>query len=344
MVRRTSTEFSSVHHPVMMEEVLEVLQTGNQSLNQPPLVLDGTLGGGGHAEALLKADPESFLVGVDRDPDALQRIKERLEPFQGRHCLFRANFSELELIARRTSEDPAASSFLMHRKNRAEVKFDRVLLDLGISSDQLDSAKRGFSFSLEGPLDMRMERDMPLTAADIVNGQDARAMAKIFQRGGVGSASMALAKAVVEQRPIKNTKQLAELCRSVLLIHKRKANRKSPAKKSSDLATVPFQALRIAVNREVESIQSFLSCICSYLAPGARLAVICFHSLEDQLVAKAMRSWSRPDPIAQKVPQPGIPAVFGRLVSKKAITAKEQEIMNNPRARSARLRVFERSI
>ena len=282
---------------------------------------DGTLGGAGHAAAVLAASsPTGWLSGCDRDGVAVEIASRRLaEKFAGRFEIRRGNFSEMaEWI-------PVASC-------------DGVLLDLGVSSPQLDSAERGFSFQNEGPLDMRMDNHQKLTAADLVNELGDEALAKIFWDFGDERDSRRFAKAIVhDRRQLKftTTKQLADLI-------ERLAPRNG---KKSHPATKVFQALRIAVNDEIGSLKCGLAGAVKILKPGGRLAVITFHSLEDRVVKEFGRERTRDYTFSGTVdvPELRIPCVPElKWVSRKAILPSETELAENPRSRSAQLRVLEK--
>jgi 16S rRNA (cytosine1402-N4)-methyltransferase len=281
---------------------------------------DGTLGGAGHAAAILSASsPTGRLSGCDRDGDALEAARARLAEFAGRFEIRRGNFAEL------AGWIPASSC-------------DGVLLDLGVSSPQLDVAGRGFSFQQDGPLDMRMDTRQPLTAAELVNTAGAEALAKIFWEFGDERDSRRFAKAIVhdrEQRPFKTTRQLAEL---IERLSPRAGRRAHPA-------TKVFQALRLAVNDEIGSLKRGLEAALKILKPGGRLAMITFHSLEDRVVKEFGRERAREYTVPGEVDvpelrQPRAPEI--RLVTRKAIQPGEAETAENPRARSAQLRVMEK--
>ena len=303
------------HKPVMVAEVLDALKpvAGGR-------YADGTLGGAGHAAAMLAASsPSGWLCGCDRDGVAVEAAKLRLAEFAGRFEVRRGNFSELAEWV------PAGSC-------------DGVLLDLGVSSPQLDVAERGFSFQQDGPLDMRMDTRQPVTAADILNTAGAEELAKIFWEFGDERDSRRFAKAIVldrEARPFRTTGQLAELIGRLAPRHGKKAHP----------ATKVFQALRIAVNDEIGSLRRGLEGALKILKPCGRLAVITFHSLEDRLVKDFGRARARDYTFegGTDVPElrvPRQPEV--RLVSRKAILPGETEVAENPRARSAQLRVMEK--
>ncbi len=282
---------------------------------------DGTLGGAGHAASILAASsPTGWLSGCDRDGVAVETAKSRLaEKFAGRFEIRRGNFSEL------ADWIPAVSC-------------DGVLLDLGVSSPQLDSAERGFSFQNDGPLDMRMDDRQTQTAADLVNDLGADELAKIFWEFGDERDSRRFSKAIVHdraQRKFETTKQLAELI-------ERLAPRNG---KKSHPATKVFQALRIAVNDEIGSLKRGLAAAVEILRPGGRLAVITFHSLEDRVVKEFGRERTRDYTFsgAVDVPELRTPCVPElKWVSRKAILPGEDELKENPRSRSAQLRVLEK--
>jgi len=302
------------HQPVMLAEVLAALKPAPGGR-----YVDGTLGGAGHAAALLAASaPTGWLAGCDRDGDAVEAARRRLAEFAGRFEIRRGNFSELvEWI-------PAGSC-------------DGVLLDLGVSSPQLDRPERGFSFQQDGPLDMRMDAREPRTAAEVVNTADAEELARIFWEYGGERESRRLARAMVhdrEQHPFRTTRQLAELIERLSPRRGRKAHP----------ATRVFQALRIAVNDELGSLERGLDGALKLLKPGGRLAVITFHSLEDRVVKNFGRARARDYTFAgTDVPELRAPcAPELRMVNRKAIQPGAVEQAENPRSRSAQLRVVEK--
>ncbi len=282
--------------------------------------VDGTIGGAGHAAIILAAtSPTGWLFGCDRDGDAVEAARARLAEFAGRFEIRRGNFAEL------AGWVPAAGC-------------DGVLLDLGVSSPQLDCAGRGFSFQHDGPLDMRMDTRQPLEAADLVNGAGAEELAKIFFEFGGESESWRFAKAIVrdrESRKFQTTRQLAELIEKISPRHGKKAHP----------ATKVFQALRIAVNDEMGSLKRGLDAAVKTLRPGGRLVVITFHSLEDRVVKDFGRVRSRDYTFAGEVDVPELreprkPEL--KWVARKAIKPGAAEIADNPRSRSAQLRVMEK--
>ena len=282
---------------------------------------DGTLGGAGHAAQILDASsPTGWLFGCDRDGVAVEAAKKRLgEKFAGRFEIRRGNFSEM------AGWIPAASC-------------DGVLLDLGVSSPQLDSPQRGFSFQADGPLDMRMDDRQTLTAAEVINESSAQELAKIFWEFGDERESRRFAAAIVHDRAQKKfttTRQLAELIERI-----------SPrGGKKAHPATKIFQALRIAVNDEIGSLKRGLEAAVKILKPGGRLAVITFHSLEDRVVKEFGREKTRDYTFSGEVDVPELRkprAPEMKWVSRKAILPGENELKENPRSRSAQLRVLEK--
>jgi 16S rRNA (cytosine1402-N4)-methyltransferase len=305
-----------VHKTVMAAEVLDALKT-----KPGGRYADGTLGGAGHAESILAASsPTGWLFGCDRDGAAIEAAKKRLaEKFAGRFEIRRGNFEEM------AGWIPAAGC-------------DGVLLDLGVSSPQLDSPERGFSFQHDGPLDMRMDTRQTLTAAELVNGASAEELAKIFWEFGDECESRRFAKAIAhdrEQRKFDTTRQLAELI-----------ERLSPRRgKKAHPATKIFQALRIAVNDEMGSLRRGLEAAVKILKPGGRLAVITFHSLEDRVVKEFGRERTRDYTFTGGVDVPElrrscVPEL--RWVTRKPIKPGKNELNENPRSRSAQLRVLEK--
>ncbi len=302
------------HRSVLLDEVLAALKPADGGR-----YVDGTVGGGGHAAAILAASsPKGWLSGCDRDGAALEAARERLAPFAGRFELRRGNFADLgKWIGAGTC--------------------DGVLLDLGVSSPQLDVAERGFSFQQDGPLDMRMDTRQELTAADLLNQRDAEALAEIFWRFGGERDSRRVARAIVQdrgQRRFTRTRQLAELLERIL-----------PRRGRTHPGTKVFQALRLAVNDELGSLERALADVTALLKPGGRLAVITFHSLEDRMVKdfgrERARDYDFDGPVdVPELRRPRTPEL--RWVSRKAICPGARELAENPRSRSAQLRVLEK--
>ena len=308
---------SFIHNPVMVEEVLAALRP-----KAGGIYADGTLGSGGHAARVLQASgPTGWLFGCDRDGDALEAAGARLTAeFAGRFELRRGNFAELPDWV------PAGGC-------------DGVLLDLGVSSPQLDRAERGFSFQQDGPLDMRMDARQALTAAELVNSASADDLTQIFRDYGDEPDARRMARAIERDRQVRRfatTRQLAEMIERIAPRHGRKAHP----------ATRVFQALRIAVNDEIGSLRCGLAGAVTLLKPGGRLVVITFHSLEDRVVKGFGRDLARDYVVPGEVDvpelrQPRAPVL--QVVTRKAICASDAEVAANPRARSAQVRVFEKT-
>ena len=322
------------HQSVLLEPVLEFL--ANDSAERAVL-LDGTLGGGGHSAALLERAPGLRLVGIDRDPDARRASAERLKQFGSRVHIVAGTFGDslaiVNALAGGHAEEFAGTSF---------PKCDRVLLDLGVSSPQLDRAERGFSFQVDGPLDMRMSQEGE-SAADLLNGRSEAELRRMFIDGGLAAQEATrLVREVVKARPITTTRGFAGVCERALAqrMHARRARGLKP----QNPATVPFQALRIAVNDEFGEVKRFLDSVPSLLATGGRLGIISFHSLEDELVTRTMRAWAREVRAPKALGAGIVTPALGRLLTKHAVVPTESEAESNPRARSARFRVFERTV
>jgi 16S rRNA (cytosine1402-N4)-methyltransferase len=308
----------TVHVPVMLAEVLEGLapRPGGR-------YIDATLGGGGHAEALLEASaPDGRVLGIDRDPDALARTGGRLGSFGDRFQTAHGNFADMDELA------PALGF----------GHVDGVLMDLGVSSDQLDTPERGFSFRFEGPLDMRMDTSRGMTAAEWLAVTEEKDIADAIYRFGEDRDSRRIAKALVQARakgPLLTTTVVADVVEQA--VGGRKGARIHPA-------TRTFQALRMAVNRELPSVEEGVDAALGLLAPGGRLAVITFHSLEDRLVKQRLRAHEgREESLyeggsAWRGEEPRVVRV-----NRKPATAGEDELAANPRARSAKLRIVEKT-
>ncbi|MDR2337056.1 MAG: 16S rRNA (cytosine(1402)-N(4))-methyltransferase RsmH [Deltaproteobacteria bacterium] len=315
----------TVHVPVMLEEVLQYLAGGQR-------LLDCTLGGGGHSKALLLANPNLQVVAFDQDLGAIEQAKENLGKLWNRVLAIQGNFGDIKkLLATVTPPRQQAQSVPVLDR----ILFDRILVDLGISSDQLDDSQRGFSFAKDGPLDMRMDLKTKLTAAEVVNNFSYAQLKSVLISGGMRkNAAAVLADVVIKSRPIKSTWQLRDICEELLFKQRNSVNK--------HLAAVPFQAIRIAVNSEFAVLKSLLNEVLEFLAPQGRLAIISFHSLEDELVAKKMRSWSQAKTAPRGLAINNSQAV-GCLLTKQAVMPTTKEVNNNSRARSARLRVFEKN-
>ena len=302
------------HVPVLSREVVEGLavQPGEQ-------YLDATVGGGGHSALILAAAPAVRLTALDRDGVAIAAARTSLAPYDPQVQFWQGNFADY---------DPG------------EVRFDGILADLGVSSAQLDIPERGFSFRHTADLDMRMDRRQSLTAAEIVNHWDVTQLADLFYRYGEERFSRRIARRIVEQRPFQTTTELANAIARSLPSHSKaagksanrsasksrgKSGKASKATHRLHPATRVFQALRIAVNQELASLETFLDNAPNWLKPGGRIALISFHSLEDRLVKHRLRD--RPDL---------------KILTKKPIQAQAEEQKQNPRSRSAKLRLAEK--
>ncbi|MGC9521914.1 MAG: 16S rRNA (cytosine(1402)-N(4))-methyltransferase RsmH [Anaerolineae bacterium] len=301
------------HIPVLVQEVLDGL-----AVRPGGAYLDATVGGGGHACAILQASsPDGRLLGLDRDPDAVQRASERLSTFGDRVKVVQASYVELRRVAR----------------DEGMLPLDGILFDLGFSSWQIEDAERGFAFSLDGPLDMRYDPTVGQTAADLVNELSEEALVELLFRYGEEPRSRQIARAIVMARPIHTTGELAEV------VSRAVGGRRG----ALHPATRTFQALRIAVNRELEAVKAALPRALATLRPGGRLAVITFHSLEDRIVKRFFQRESRdcicpPEyPVCQCDHEKSL-----RLPTRKPIRPAEAEIARNPRSRSAKLRLAEK--
>jgi 16S rRNA (cytosine1402-N4)-methyltransferase len=303
------------HDPVLYKEILEYLEP-----NRPDGVLvDATVGLGGHAEGLLEQHPDVRLVAIDRDPEALERSRARLSRFADRVTFVRGRHESLIDIL----------------KQSGIATVSGLLADLGVSSMQLDDAARGFSFRFEGPLDMRMGSE-GASAADLVNTLDEYELTRIIRDYGEEPMARRIARAIVEARAeerIETTARLAEVIRSV----------KKPRFKEIDPSTLTFQALRIATNEELVELNQFIDDAVSVLEPGARVAIISFHSLEDRIVKRAFRRLEGECTCPPNMPVCGCGAkALVKILTGRPVTASEEEEQRNPRSRSAKLRVAER--
>lgn len=305
------------HKPVLLEECLDGL-----NIRPGGVYLDGTLGRAGHSLEIVKRLAAGRLIAIDRDKAALDAAPARFGEYLDRVTLVQGSFGGLAGI--------------LASLNVGGV--DGMLFDLGVSSPQLDDGSRGFSYLQDAPLDMRMDQSAPLTARDVVNGWSQEGLKRVLWQYGEERYAGPIAAAIVRERgnaPIETTGQLAELIRSAMPAKARR-EKQHPAKRS-------FQAIRIAVNDELGELERLLECALEALNPGGRLAIISFHSLEDRLVKTAYARWARgctcpPDfPVCVCGKTPRV-----KLVGRRPITAGEEELKENPRARSAKLRLAER--
>lgn len=300
-----------IHRPVMREEVVRLL-----SPKEGGTYVDGTVGLGGHAAAILSAAPRTRLIGIDRDYEALKHAAERLSQFEDRVSLIHGNYRDLP----------------HHLRTLGIEKISGFLLDLGLSSLQLDTPTRGFSFRTDGPLDMRMDPTQGRSAADLINEVGAGELARILRNYGEERFAIRIARAIVNARPIETTGELAEVVRRAIprRFHERRI----------DPATRTFQALRIAVNDELRNLQDGLAAGFSALVPGGVIVVISFHSLEDRIVKRFFRKLATPR-YESLAPGPPTPPQ-AEILTKKPLRPSEEEIRGNPRARSAKLRACRR--
>ncbi len=304
-----SDDGHSPHKPVMLDEVISFIKPGKGDI-----IVDATIGAGGHSCEILKMiEPDGLLIGIDKDAEILKIAGRYLSNISDSYKLYQADYVDLDYIL-----------------NKLEIsKVQGILLDLGVSSLQLDSMERGFSFIKEGPLDMRMNRSQGKTAEDLLKRLSQKEMADIFWRYGEEGRSRRIAKAIIQERKsgteIKTTTQLSKIVEKALFTPKKKYQKK----RKIHPATRVFQALRIAVNDELKSLEYFLNNVCEFLTSGSRIVVVSFHSLEDRLVKSAFRM--------------GQDASSLEILTKKPLSPLDSEIRENVRARSAKLRAAERT-
>ncbi len=305
------------HSPVLLEESITGL-----SVRPDGIYLDGTLGGAGHSFEIARRLTSGRLIGIDRDTAALDAAKVRLAPFADRVTLVHGNFSDLGQIV----------------SDLGIAALDGMLFDLGVSSPQLDDAERGFSYMADAPLDMRMDRDQRLTAYDVVNTWPREELRRILYEYGEERYAPQIAAAIDrgrQKKPIETTLELADLIRSAMPPQALR-EKQHPARRS-------FQAIRIAVNDELESVRTMMDAAIPLLKPGGRLAVITFHSLEDRIVKTAMNTAAKgctcppdfPVCVCGKTPQV-------KVITRKPVVSAQSELDENPRARSAKLRICEK--
>ena len=305
------------HKPVLLDECIQAL-----NIRPDGVYVDGTLGRAGHSREIAQRLTTGRLICIDRDMAAIDAAKERLAPWMDRVTLVHSNFSELGGVLRDAGVAGA----------------DGMLFDLGVSSPQLDDAARGFSYMQDAPLDMRMDASAPLTAREVVNGWSYEELRRILYDYGEERYAPAIAKAIVrarEERPVETTLELVDIIKSAMPPAALR-EKQHPAKRS-------FQAIRIAVNGELDALPPMLKSAVEGLNPGGRLAVITFHSLEDRIVKRAMQDMARGCTCPPKFPV----CVCGKrpkvkVLTRKPIVSGEAELAENPRARSAKLRVAEK--
>ena len=306
-----STAFT--HTTVLLEETVAQLP-----LATGKIFVDGTMGGGGHSERILQCS-QAELIAVDKDDQAFGYAKARLEAYEKRVTFVKSDFKEIKEI--------------LQQLNIAQI--DGMVLDLGVSSFQLDDAERGFSYMKDAPIDMRMDRRAAFSAYDIVNGYDKQALQKIIYENGEEKFGSRIAEAVIRNRPIKTTLQLAEVIKQAIPASNRRTG-PHPAKRT-------FQALRIEVNDELGILQQAIEDIIDVLAPGGVISIITFHSLEDRIVKNTFRTAEHPCTCPPEFPQCICGKKSkGKVLTRKPILPSEREVELNPRARSAKLRAFQK--
>jgi 16S rRNA (cytosine1402-N4)-methyltransferase len=303
---------------VLLEEVIEELD-----LKPDGIYVDGTLGGAGHSSEMLRRAEIKKLIGIDQDPDAIKAASKKLEPYGERAVIVKSNYENIGEIIKSQNID----------------KVDGILLDLGVSSYQLDTPDRGFSYMSDAPLDMRMDTESVKTASDIINDYSEQELFKIIRDYGEDRFAKNIAKHIVAARSkkkIETTFELNEIIRASIPAKVRETGG-HPSKRT-------FQAIRIELNRELEVLENSIGEMIDLLNDKGRLCIITFHSLEDRIVKAAFNTAERPC-----VCPPGFPVCVcgavpkGRVITKKPVSASEEELLNNKRASSAKLRVFERT-
>lgn len=308
-----------VHKSIMLEEVIESL-----AIKPNGIYVDGTLGGAGHSSEIAKRlGPEGRLIGIDQDGEAIAAATKRLEPYKDRVTIVRSNYAQMCQVL----------------KELGISKVDGILLDLGVSSYQLDEASRGFTYREDVPLDMRMDQRNPKTAADIVNEYSEMELYRMIRDYGEDRFAKNIAKHIVrarEKKPIETTGELCEIIKAAIPA-KMRAGTGHPAKQT-------FQALRIELNHELDVLTQSIDGMIDRLAPGGRLCIITFHSLEDRIVKTRFRTNENPC-----ICPPGFPVCVcgriskGKVITRKPILPSEQEMEENSRSKSAKLRVFEKA-
>lgn len=306
------------HVPIMLEEVLELLRP-----TRGGVFVDGTLGGGGHAEAVLERLPKgSRLIGIDRDADAITEATKRLQYFQNAFTALRGNFFQMKSLLNGLS---------IHQVSG-------ILLDLGVSSHQLDEGKRGFSYNEDASLDMRMDTSSPFRAYDVVNGYSFEELARVIREYGEERYASRVASSILREREkhtLDSTTELADIIKNAIPAAARREG-PHPARRT-------FQALRIAVNAELDGLRKAIDDAQELLEKDGVLAVISFHSLEDRIVKQAFRTYENPcvcDPRAPMCTCNKLPTA--RILTKKPLIANEEEVNRNPRSRSAKLRAIQK--
>ena len=306
------------HKPVMLSETIEGLR-----LKENGIYVDCTMGGAGHGYEICKhLGPRGKYIGIDQDEDAIKAGQKRLAAFGNQVSVIRSNYSDFKRVL----------------EELKVTDVDGILLDLGVSSYQLDEAERGFSYRFDAPLDMRMDRRQEMTAKEMVNTYEEQELYGIIHRYGEDRFAKNIAKHIVEARqkkPIETTLELAEIVSGAVPMKFRQAGH--PAKRT-------FQAVRIALNRELEVLENTLKIMIEALEPGGRICVITFHSLEDRIVKNIFRECERPCTCPPSFPVCVCGRVsLGKIVTKKPILPSQEELEENPRSKSAKLRIFEKA-
>ena len=303
------------HKPVLYKETIE-----NIIDKRPLIYVDCTLGGGGHTEGILKNSTEdSKVIAIDQDDQAIKFAKKRLEKYENKLQIFKDNFKNLDTVVYLGGYE----------------KVDRILMDIGVSSTQLDDVERGFSYKYEAKLDMRMNRDLKISAWDVVNKFSEKEIADIIYKYGEEPKSRKIAKNIVEYRKNKNIDTTIELS-NIVIKTIGKSMKKHPSKRT-------FQAIRIFVNKELEVLEEAMDKAINLLNDKGKLLIITFHSLEDRMVKEKFRNYENPCTCPSDFPVCVCEnKSLGKIITKKPIIAKEEELNENNRAHSAKLRIFER--
>ncbi len=305
------------HKPIMVEEVIEGL-----IVKEDGIYVDGTLGGGGHSFEIVKRLNKGRLIGIDQDMNAIKRAKERLKGYEDKSTIVHDNYLNIEEILNKLNIE----------------KVDGILLDLGVSSHQLDEGERGFSFHQDAPLDMRMNREEDFTAWNVVNEYDEKKLEKILWDYGEEKWASRIAKFIVEERKIKTIDTTMELVTVI-----KKAIPKGARNEGQHPARKTFQGIRVEVNKELEIIKEVLPKMVRLLRRGGRICIIDFHSLEDRIVKNVFKELNK-----ECICPPDFPICICdkkkeiNIITKKPITPRKEELENNPRSRSAKLRIAEK--
>lgn len=314
------------HEPVLLQEVIDYL-----NIDPAGIYVDGTLGGAGHSYVIAsKLTAGGHLYGIDQDMDAVAAAEKRLEPFRNRVTVIHDNYENIPLILPEYVEKDGFGR---------DVRVSGILLDLGVSSYQLDNPERGFSYNYDEPLDMRMDQNAPLSASDIVNTWSEEELVRILRDYGEERYAGAIARRIVSEREEKPLRTTGDLVRIIRASIPRKMQEKygNPCKRT-------FQAVRIACNRELDVLQDSIDGLIDLLKPGGRLCIITFHSLEDRIVKNAFRRNENPCTCPPEFPV----CVCGKkskgtVLTKKPVTPSKEELERNSRAASSKLRVFRKA-